>query len=473
MGDTDPRDPRDEEIARLRTENEQLKARVSELERMVERLTQKVDEALRASKRQAAPFSKGDPKANPKTRGRKPGGDYGLKFHREPPDKIDEVLEAPLPPRCECGDLIEEREVVQQYQEEIPQEPIRRRIDIHVGACRGCGKRHQGRHPFQTSDAVGAAAAQLGPRAQTTIATLKEEAGVSYGRIETIFQRIWGIDISRGGAAHVVLRVGRRLDAPYRGILTTVRRSRTVYPDETGWKVGGWLQWLWDFVCRTATAYVIRDSRGHDVVEKVLGLDWPGVAVHDGWAPYDFLKKATHQQCLAHIQRRCRLILETATRGAVRFPRAVLEFLSDAFAVRERRDAGEYAVKGLAIAIGQLEGRLEELLDWKLTNAANRTFANHLRHHQHELLTFLSHPWVEATSWPADLAIRGAVANRKIFGGNRDESGARAFERVLSVLATCVKRGVDAFSYIGRVLTAPPDQRDRLACRLLRLPAPS
>jgi transposase len=166
-------------------------------------------------------------------------------------------------------------------------------------------------------------------------------------------------------------------------------------------------------------------------------------------------------------------MLETAVRGAVRFPRAVLEFLGDAFAARDRRDAGEYAATGLPIAIGRLEGRLERLLDWKLTNAANRKLANHLRKHQDELLTFLSKPWVEATSWPADLAIRGAVANRKVFGGNRDGTGARALERILSVLATCAKRGVDAFSYVTRVLTAPADQRDLLALRLLKLPAPS
>jgi hypothetical protein len=36
---------------------------------------------------------------------------------------------------------------------------------IHVGRCKQCGQRVQGRHPGQTSDAVGSAASQLGPRA--------------------------------------------------------------------------------------------------------------------------------------------------------------------------------------------------------------------------------------------------------------------------------------------------------------------
>lgn len=136
-----------------------------------------------------------------------------------------------------------------------------------------------------------------------------------------IFRDFFGIVLSRGGAAQIVLRVADRAKAAYRGIEIVVRRSRVVYPDETGWKVGGWLQWMWVFVTRTATLFKIRDSRGHDVAEEVLGAAWSRDMAHDGWMPYDFFKEADHQQCVGHIQRRCRSILEWATRGAVRFPR--------------------------------------------------------------------------------------------------------------------------------------------------------
>ena len=51
-----------------------------------------------------------------------------------------------------------------QYQEEIPEvRPIVRRFDIEVGRCSQCRRRVQGRHALQTSDALGAAGAQLGP----------------------------------------------------------------------------------------------------------------------------------------------------------------------------------------------------------------------------------------------------------------------------------------------------------------------
>ena len=469
-------DPRDDEIECLRRENEDLRAelkrRVGELEGRIAELEKKLEEALRGQKRQTAPFSKGPPKENPKPRGRRPGDDYGTQARREAPREVDEVFQAPLPEHCECGGKIVHDHTASQFQEEIPRKPIRRRIDIDFGHCDRCGKPVHGRHALQTSDAMGAAAVQLGPDAKAMTSLMKNELGLSYGKIRTAFQRFFGISISRGGAAQIVETVSDRVQSAYGGIAIVVRRSRTVYPDETGWKVGGLLQWMWTFVCRTATLFVIRDSRGFDVVKEVLGAKWSGTAIHDGWTPYDRLEAADHQQCVQHPIRRCLRLLECATRGAVRYPRAVLGLLREAFAIRNRRDAGEYSTHGLKGVVGRLEARLERLLDWTLSNPANVKLRNHLAKHQDEWFLFLKRPWIEGTSWPVDQASRGALANRKVFGGNRDDRGARAQERLSSVIATAAQRGVDIVEYLIRLLCTPADQRDQLACRLLLLPAP-
>jgi transposase len=470
MGNTDPRD---QEIERLRAENERLRQRIAELEARIADLEKKLEEALRSQKRQTAPFSKGPPKENPKPRGRKPGEDYGTHARREASREIDEVLQAPLPERCDCGGRFVLDHTEPQFQEEIPRQPIRRRIDIEFGHCDRCGKRAHGRHRLQTSEAVGAAAVQLGPDAKAMTSLMKNELGLSCGKISTAFQRFFGISISRGGVAQIVGTVSERVKAAYQGIGVVVRRCRTVYPDETGWKVAGDLQWMWTFVCRTATLFAIRDSRGFDVIEEVLGANWSGDAIHDGWAPYDRLEEADHQQCVQHPIRRCQRLLEVATRGAVRYPRAVLELFQDAFAVRDRRDAGEYSAHGLKVTIGRLEARLERLLEWRLTNPANVKLRNHLANHEDEWLPFLRRRWIEGTSWPVDQEMRGALANRKVFGGNRDPRGARAQERLSSIIATAVKRGVEIFGYLARVLCAPFQKRDRLACELLGLPPPA
>jgi transposase len=88
-----------------------LQRRLRDLQAENERLRRQLDEAARAGKRQAAPFAKGQPAAQPKMPGRKPGKDYGTKAHRLPPTpgQIDEVHEVPLPDRCpECGGPLDE-----------------------------------------------------------------------------------------------------------------------------------------------------------------------------------------------------------------------------------------------------------------------------------------------------------------------------------------------------------------------------
>jgi transposase len=104
-----------------------------------------LEETRREGKRQAAPFRKAKPKADPKPPGRKAGKHYGQHAHRDPPppEAIDEHYEATLPERCpHCGEAaITETEVVVQYQTEIPCRPIQREFAIHRGRCRKCGRK--------------------------------------------------------------------------------------------------------------------------------------------------------------------------------------------------------------------------------------------------------------------------------------------------------------------------------------------
>ena len=72
--------------------DKELEERVESLEKQleralaeIERLRKELEEALRANKRSAAPFSKGDPKTNPQPPGRKPGAAYGSRATRPVP----------------------------------------------------------------------------------------------------------------------------------------------------------------------------------------------------------------------------------------------------------------------------------------------------------------------------------------------------------------------------------------------------
>ncbi len=418
----------------------------------VDRLRKIVEELQRSVKRQTAPFSKGAPKAEPKPPGRKSGDEHGPHGHREAPERVDEVHRAILPERSPCcSTAITRTGVGTQYQAEIVRRVVHRRFDIEIGCCDGCGGRVQGRHPLQTSDALGAAASQLGAEAKALAVHLNKDLGASYGKVQRFFQVAYGLSVSRSGACRAVMRTGVLAEPSYQQIGIDVRRSRRLYPDETGWKVAGRLWWLWAFVARRAVLYRIRPCRGKEVPMEILGKDWSGIMGHDGWAPYDSFEKALHQQCLAHLLRRCGHLLEVATRGAVRFPRAVKVLLKRALALRDRR----LRCHGLAVALGRLQAAMARLLSGRRTHTANARLAKHMRKHSHELFTFLKHPGIEATNWPSEQAIRPAVVNRKVWGGSRTEKGAHVQEVLASVLGTCALRKQDAFQFLVDLLQRP------------------
>ncbi len=79
---------------------------------------------------------------------------------------------------------------------------------------------------------------------------------------------------------------------------------------------------------------------------------------------------------------------------------------------------------------------------WRPT-ADNRRLAKHLTRQGAAIFTFLTNPDVDATNWRAEQAIRPAVVNRKVWGGNRTDHGARTWERLVTVLTTCRQQGLD------------------------------
>jgi transposase len=441
------------------TNCQSLQRRVHDLQADNDRLRRQLDDALRAGKRQASPFAKGEPKLHPKKPGRKPGQDYGTKAHRPvpAPELIDETYESPLPDVCpDCGGPLDESRVAQQFQVEIPRRPIHRQFNIHIGVCRHCHRRVQGRHPLQTSDALGAAAAQLGPDAQAAVVELNKQAGLSHGKVSRCLASLFGIPLSRGGSVHTVLRAAARCEPVYETIRQAVGQSEWVVPDETGWRVGGYPAWLHTLVGPEATAYVIDPTRSGDVAEAILGIDYDGLMIHDGWSPYDRFEGARHQQCLNHLLRRCDQMEASATRGAVTFPRRVAELLRTGLDLRDRHATGEISPHGLAVARGRLENVLADLVFPSKTNAANERLAQHLWKHRGEWFTFLHQPGLDATNWRAELAIRFGVILRKVWGGSRTWVGARAQAVLMSVWRTCWQQGRSALDFLSQLLRSEP-----------------
>lgn len=441
---------RDRRIAELEKNNARLQADCV-------RLQAQLEEAQRASKRQAAPFSKGEPNPNPKSTARPRGANYGKHGHRPrfTDDQIDEILEAPLPDCCpHCGgDVAEDDEVDEQFQEEIPIKPIRRKFRIHKGKCQHCGRRVRGRHPKQTSDAVGAAASQVGPDAQATIVYLNKHSGMAYGKIADLFERTYGIHLTRSACAQAVLRAGRRLRPAYEEIKQHIRDAEYLTPDETGWRLGGHPVWLHAWVAGDgATCFAIDPRRSADVLEEIIGIDWSGNLTHDGFSSYDRFVCAVHQQCVAHPLRRAHTMVENAIGRAKDFPCQVIEVFQGALQVRDQFLAGQLDKAELLRAHEGYNEDLRELSSRPRDNEANERFAKHLNKYTGAWFMFLVDPSIPATNYLGEQALKVPIVNRKVWGGNRTPAGQKAQEVNSSVIATCRKRLLNATTFISQAV---------------------
>jgi transposase len=436
----------------LRAENLALQQRISELEAALKATLEELEAARRAGKRQAAPFSKGQRKPNPKRPGRPKGH---APAHRQTPTRIDRVLDVPLNhTRClKCGGELQDHTIQVQYQVEIPKvQPHVTQFNIASARCTRCGQRAQARHAEQTSDALGAAAVQIGPQAIALATEMKHSLGVPYRKVGRVLSAAMGLEVSPAALARAGHRLASKAEPTYQHLILAIRESQVVNGDETGWKIGGENAWLWVFTSAGATVYVIDKRRSHEVAERILGTDFQGILTCDCFLAYDPLPYRQHK-CTGHLLKRCKEMQTIQQGQAAQLSQRVARLLRGAITLHARR--GQMTLERYSQARERLEKALDRILAGEQGDPENARLVKLLQKHRSRLLTFLYVDGLEPTNNAAERAIRPAVVVRKISAGNRSSRGARAHAILTSILRTCQQQGRDFLAVAVELLRAP------------------
>ncbi|MHB1534615.1 MAG: IS66 family transposase [Acidimicrobiales bacterium] len=320
-----------EQVAKLIDVVSARDARIAELEKLLE-------DSRRSGKRQAAPFSKGQPKDEPARPGRKPGDAHGRHGHRMAPLDSDRTVKVPLRAYCpHCGGDVELDRVAEQFQTDLPAlpPPATTRFKVAVGHCSSCGRRVQGRHGEQTSDALGAAGAQIGPSVKAWAAWLHYSMGLSFDKVAKLFAERFGLSVTAGALCQAAQSTSTDLVPVVTEIARRLNTSPIVAMDETGWRVNGEHAWLWVATNADVTFYDVAYGRGFDQATDIIDEDFDGTTVRDGWAPYRRYTKATHQTCLAHLCRRADEMMVGLPAWARGTPREVKSILGEALDARD------------------------------------------------------------------------------------------------------------------------------------------
>jgi len=415
-----------------------LEGAIARLQQEVNDLRQQLDEAQRSQRRQAAPFRR----RQRVQRRKKPGRPAGhAPAHRPTPEHVDRILDVPLEACPHCHGPVQDKTIHVQYQTDIPPvRPVVTQFNIEAGYCPHCKVHVQARHAEQISDAVGAAANQLGPRTLALAAELKHRLGVPYRKIVDILVTYWNLSVGHATLVRACERLAHLTQPTYIGLIRTLRNSAVVHSDETGWRISGTNAWLWVFSAATATVYVVTPGRGHDVPERILGTDFEGTLVCDGAKSYDALDyfKA---RCHGHILRRCRELQASATPAQAADLQELITLLQEAIDLAARRET--LTPGGYARRVQAIEHRFDAWLfpHRRRRSAEVERLVRHLCDHRGEWLQFLHDPAVPATNNQAEQMLRPAVISRKIGGCNKTESGAETHSILSSILVTAKRLG--------------------------------
>jgi transposase len=154
------------------------------VERQNRQLRQRLDEARRERHRQTHPLQRKKMKSGKPEKPRRSQGHKPALRPVPTPEQVDRIIDAP-PHECPtCHVPLCDPAVVVQYQTDLPPiVPLVTQFNIETGYCSFCRHHRQGRHPEQTSDAIGAAGNAPGPVVLTTAAELKHRLGVSYREV--------------------------------------------------------------------------------------------------------------------------------------------------------------------------------------------------------------------------------------------------------------------------------------------------
>lgn len=437
----------------------QFEARVGEQDRLIAELRQRLDANSRNSSKPPSsdgyrkPVAKKDRSLRRRS-GRKPGGQKGHEgSHLERVQRPDRrVVHEPEGPCAGCGRDLDDAEELEGGESrqvfDIPEELALEVIEHVAGLrrCAGCGRVNEGRFP----DGV-TGRAQYGTSLRALGVYLHVFQHIPYDRARQLIADMTGAEISTGTLKAWVDQAASGLSEFDEQLRSLLCKAAVVNFDETGARIAGRLGWIHSASTETLTRYTAHRRRGTEAMDDAGVLpEFTGVAVHDGWKPYQSYEQAIHALCAGHHLRELLAAEEQGQSWASAMSCLLLDTREE---VEQAKAAGRTALTKTALArlrvcyrtvieLGyeQYPG-LAASAEQRIKRTKAQNLLLRLDEREDEALRFAHDFRVPFTNNLAEQDIRMVKLQQKISGSWRTEQGAERYLQVRSYISTARKQG--------------------------------
>jgi transposase len=428
-------------VEALMAENSELRRRVGELEAKLGLPPKTPDNSSTPPSQghKAAGEGASKPKGKPHAGAHRP-------LHPSPTRKRD-VMAAHCQ-HCAADVSAVTQTALQSYDRiEIPEiKPDVTRVTLHGGICPCCARRFKARPPQGLEPG-----SPFGPNLRAFAIYLRASHAVSFERLARLMSDLLGLDISEGALVNILGDSKNAFALQMSLIRAKLLSGSILQSDETGMRVGKKTWWAWVFHHDKECCFVIRPSRGKNVVEEFLGGYRPEFWVSDrlaaqmGWATKE------HQVCLAHLLRDVQYAIDA---GDNIFAPLVANLLRRACAIGRRRE--QLADATLRSYAAKLDNRLNELLRIAPKGTEGQKLQRAIKKFRQNLFVFVTNRDLPPTNNRSEQAIRPCVTFRKVTNCFRSEWGAKLYADIRSVLETARRRTIGPLTAIRLTLDGQP-----------------
>ena len=421
-----------------------LVERVEALEREVAQLKARLAQNSQNSSKPPSTDPPGTQRPPKQSSGRRPGAQPGHRgVTRAVAAQVDEVVEL-KPQRCgHCARALKGSDPQphrHQVTELPPVQPHITEYRQHTLACT-CG--HETRAGLPEGVPVG----QFGPRLLATVGLLTGAYHLSKRTAQEVLRDLFGVRLSLGAVSGAERIVSNALAAVVSEAHEWTQHSRTAHADETGWREGRRLAWLWVMSTQWVTVFMVHARRNREAARALLGR-FHGILHSDRWAAYN-IHTGLRQLCWAHLLRDFTAMSEAGGRAATigqRLLRRAKHVLKRWHRVRD----GTWSRKQFSRSTQYLRERIERDLAAGATcgHAKTQNTCKRILKFSGALWTFAHHRGVEPTNNAAERAIRPAVLWRKRSFGTHSERGSRFAERMLTTFMTLKQQQRPVVGYV-------------------------
>ena len=320
---------------------------------------------------------------------------------------------------------------------------------------------------------------RIGARLISLIATLRHELRLPFERIQWFLETFHRLKLSIGEIVYLLDQVREATKPAVERLRDEARKSKVLHADETSWREDGQNGYLWSFSTPGESAgegesagkgggedgkeairyYEFDPSRSQAVPRRILADKFKGVLVSDFYCGYNDYP-SRHQRCWVHLFRDLKELKEAHPDN-----QQVLEWVEKLRALHD--EAKEWLLRNRDPG-PKLEQREKEYVSLVgrvhqhgLLYSGDKThpawaLCKRLLRHEDELFQFVLIEGLASNNNLAERSIRPMVVVRKISGGTRSSSGTKTRMALATLFETWRARGLNPFEECLRLLHHPP-----------------